>query len=205
MCLAKPSSGWWQLAQLTVRVGREPRIEVQLPAQFDLGPRERVLVEALDLAGAGGQAQGQLEIERLVIARVVEPGFDLGELERTFAGNAGGQLGRAEQDFAARRRLAAVVAGGGVGVGVACGCRPLPPALRPVDTCASTGSSSASASRPELWLDRRRMANVNATNMSGRQTAWLHSVIADLSPAFAARFGRLNRRLQLCGQEIFVV
>ena len=69
-------------------VGRESRVEVKLTAELDLGPGERVRVDSLHLADAGREAQRQLEIERLVIARVVEPRFELRQLERTLARNA---------------------------------------------------------------------------------------------------------------------
>ena len=50
--------GIWQLAQLIVRVGRKPRVEIKLAAQLDLGPRERVLVDALHLAVPAASPSG---------------------------------------------------------------------------------------------------------------------------------------------------
>src|SRR5204863_8282720 len=56
---------------------REPRIEIELTAQLDLGPGHRVFFDAGDLVRGQGEAEWQRDFEGGVDARSGQPGFDL--------------------------------------------------------------------------------------------------------------------------------
>ena len=78
------------------RVGREPLVEVELAAEFNLGPRERVFVEAGDLRRSLGEAERQDRIELDEVLGIGEPGVDLGERDRARSRHAGGETRFAE-------------------------------------------------------------------------------------------------------------
>jgi hypothetical protein len=71
-------------------IGRQPGVEVELTAQFDLGPRERIGLEALDLTGPLGEPEGQFGNQDGVVAGIGQPGVDLLERDRARPRHAGG-------------------------------------------------------------------------------------------------------------------
>ena len=86
------------------RVGREPLVEVELAAEFNLGPRERVFVEAGDLRRSLGEAERQDRIELDEVLGIGEPGVDLGERDRARSRHAGGETRFAEHHLFASCR-----------------------------------------------------------------------------------------------------
>jgi len=90
LCLSSVTiSGMMAIGTTHAAVGGEPPVEVKLAAQFDFRPRERVIGRDVDRRGPRGQPQRQLDFQRRVIGRIVEPGFDLRHIERAAAGYGG--------------------------------------------------------------------------------------------------------------------
>ena len=80
-------------------VGGKSRVEEELPAQFDLGPGERVRersIGMLDLSLCCGQAGRQEGLDHAVMLRVGQPVLDLRQRQWSGARNAGCQLGGTE-------------------------------------------------------------------------------------------------------------
>ena len=77
-------------------VEREPGVEVELPAEFDLGAGERILHEAGDLGGPLREAQRQDRLEFDEVFRIGQPGIDLFERDRAASRHAGSEGGITE-------------------------------------------------------------------------------------------------------------
>ena len=74
-----------------LRIERQPRVEVELPAEFDLGAGERIFIEAGDLGGTLREAQREDRLEFNEVFRFGQPGIDLLQRDRAVAGHAGGE------------------------------------------------------------------------------------------------------------------
>ncbi len=93
----------------------ETSIKIELPAQFDLGPRDGIVFGDVDLRLTEVQALRQRHLARLVVPRVVQPSLKLFRGEFPFARYSGGQFGITQCDLPALFFLGLVfVAGGGL-------------------------------------------------------------------------------------------
>ena len=72
-------------------IDREPRIKIELAAQFDLGPRERIFFQPLDLRCSLREPQWEHWVEFLEVCRIGQPTVDLFERDQSAARHAGGQ------------------------------------------------------------------------------------------------------------------
>ena len=142
-------------------VGREPLVEIELPPQFDQCRRQRVgfehglgLLECLRSVPAADRFRaGQ-------ILRLVEPGFDLFDGQITVAGDAGGQVGRAELARACRRGSAARRAGSAS-----------PPAFLVFAECMGLPRGRLGSPRPSSRPGRFLLGRLVRNRRQGRITA----------------------------------